>query len=1194
MVGYKMKIGEMFQKPIDRSIKGVIKVGKDNEENIYQELDEYVVTRELLTHFRDFFENYKQGINNHTDEMGVWISGFFGSGKSHFLKILSYILENKEVKNKKAIDFFREDQKIVDQMVLADMELAANTPTDVILFNIASKSSASHIKKDSIIDIFMKVFNENQGFCGEIPFLAEMERKLVEEEYFDEFQKTFKKINGCEWLDERDSFFLISDDVVKTIVKIGYMSEDGAQRWADKAEDNYTVNIEKFAQLVNEYCEKKGNDHHIVFLIDEMGQYIGDDSKLMLDLQTVTENLGIYCGGKAWIIVTSQQNIDDMIDVKGDDFSKIQGRFNTRLSLSSANVDEVIRKRILSKKEPSKQTLELLYAQKEPILKNLIHFSSDTAEMKKYANSKDFSEVYPFVPYQFNLLGNVLNSIRTHGAAGKHLSEGERSMLALFKDSAVSFMDENCGVLMPFNKFYDSLHQFIDHTHSIVITRANDNQNLEVFDVEVLKVLFMIKYVKEIKADLDNLTTLMISKIDEERLILRKKIDKSLQRLEGETLIQKNGEVYSFLTNEEQDISRAIKQENVEIGERINQASDLIFEEIYQNKKYQKSSRYNFPFNQAVDGRYRGNRQSANLGVHVITPYYEFRSSNGPQTQISPQSEKTKIDTILRGMSENKNEVIIYLDDNMSFLEEITGMLQIKRYLTKNGAELSLSSKDIYGAKQREVTEKSERAKMFLEDTLKHADIYVKGTKLDIKDKNPSDRINQALEKLVNETYYKLSDMKDPPEKSDILNVINHIKPDGFGNPSNVGNHRAIDDMVNYIDLETRNHAKVSLKSALDYFKRPPYGFTALDVQWLVSVLFAQKRIFLEKLSEPITLKKYSAQQILNLLTNRDFNDKILIDKKEITSTILIKDAKDVLKDFFGVANTPDDDESLMEIFQEKSQDKFVEIDLILKEYNLENRYPGKSFLEDSHELIQDVNKINSTKEFFNYVSNHKNDFLDCADDLEPVVHFFSSTQREFFKNACELVDLFDKSKNYMDDPDIIVIANKMHEIINMQSPYSNIHRLPELIERFKTLNQSLLEKHSRPVLEEIDADLHEVLSELISEELKSKFDEEFRNNFDEIKDKLVNCMEIAAIPGTQRESGILRDKCIEKIERFKAETPPQTEIPKITKEIVDLKKISSSRITIKKEEDLNKFLELIRNKIKDKIEDDKVIILRI
>jgi hypothetical protein len=167
----EMLIREMFAKPIDREIQGVIIVGQDENANVQQELEEYVVTRELQKHFADFFSAYKKGIVGTTPKMGVWISGFFGSGKSHFLKILSYLLENREVGGKKALDYFVEDRKIVDPMVLADMKLAASTSTDVVLFNIDSKSDSNgKASKDAIVNVFLKVFNEMQGFCGSMPF----------------------------------------------------------------------------------------------------------------------------------------------------------------------------------------------------------------------------------------------------------------------------------------------------------------------------------------------------------------------------------------------------------------------------------------------------------------------------------------------------------------------------------------------------------------------------------------------------------------------------------------------------------------------------------------------------------------------------------------------------------------------------------------------------------------------------------------------------------------------------------------------------------------------------------------------------------------------------------------------------------------------------------------------------------------
>ena len=386
-----MLIKDMFRKEIDREIQGVIIVGQGEETNVAQELEEYVVTKELQKHFADFFASYKKGINGNTPKMGVWISGFFGSGKSHFLKILSYLLANKEVGEKHALDYFVEDRKIIDPMVLADMKLAANTPADVVLFNIDSKSESNGKQnKDAIVNVFLKVFNEMQGFCGSMPHLADLERHLSEAERFEEFKEAFEEEYGDSWERSRQDFDFIQDSVVDVLVDMDYMSESAARNWCEKAAEPYQISIEDFAKRVKAYIDRKGKNHHVVFLVDEIGQYIGDDSKLMLNLQTVTEELGKECMGKAWVIVTSQQDIDSITQVKGNDFSTIQGRFDTRLSLSSANVDAVIKKRILDKTDSAAESLRVLYDQKATIIKNLIIFN-DGVEKKLYSNNNDFA-----------------------------------------------------------------------------------------------------------------------------------------------------------------------------------------------------------------------------------------------------------------------------------------------------------------------------------------------------------------------------------------------------------------------------------------------------------------------------------------------------------------------------------------------------------------------------------------------------------------------------------------------------------------------------------------------------------------------------------------------------------------------------------------------------------------------------------
>jgi hypothetical protein len=450
-----MKLKEMFAKDINRNIQGVVKIGQNEPEVAKNELDEYVVTRELSERLYRFFENYRKGTRAQTDKIGVWISGFFGSGKSHFLKILSYILSGREYKGQRAVRYF--DGKVAAPTALADMNAAGDVSADAILFNIDAKSDAdSKANKDAIVKVFMKVFNEMQGFCGSMPWIAELERKMTGEGTYSAFRAKFAEISGVDWERGREDFYFESDSIIKALSATQKMSEEAARRWCDSSKANYNLDITRFSQKVREYVEFKskelGKKHYVVFLCDELGQYMGTDGNLLLNLQTVVESLGTECGGRAWVIATGQEDISSIVkETKGgrDAFSKIIGRFDTRLPLSSANADEVIKKRLLAKKPDCADLLRLLYNENTTAIKNIISFSTDTPEKKLYADEGDFMDVYPFVPYQFRLLQDVFTGIRQHGASGKHLSEGERSLLNAFQDAAVQFEDSAEGAIIP-------------------------------------------------------------------------------------------------------------------------------------------------------------------------------------------------------------------------------------------------------------------------------------------------------------------------------------------------------------------------------------------------------------------------------------------------------------------------------------------------------------------------------------------------------------------------------------------------------------------------------------------------------------------------------------------------------------------------------------------------------------------------
>ena len=1114
-----MQIKEMFRKEIDRELQGVIVVGQGAETNVAQELEEYVVTRELQRHFADFFAAYKKGILGTTPKMGVWISGFFGSGKSHFLKILSYLLENKQVGDKHALDFFIDDKKITNQMVLADMKLAADTPTDVILFNIDSKSeSNSKENKDAIVNVFLKVFNEMQGFCGSMPYLADLERHLAEADQLAAFKEKFEDAYGDAWEDSRQDFDFIQDTVVEVLVDMGYMSEPAARNWCEKATEPYQISIEDFAKRVKVYLDKKGSNHHVVFLVDEIGQYIGDDSKLMLNLQTVTEELGKECQGKAWVIVTSQQDIDSITKVKGNDFSKIQGRFDTRLSLSSANVDAVIKKRILEKTDTAAQSLRLIYDQKGTIIKNLIVFN-DGVEKKLYANAEDFAEVYPFVPYQFNLLASVLTSIRTHGASGKHLSEGERSMLALFKESAMQLMNEETGAIVPFHKFYDALENFLDHSHSSVIIRAYDNSYInpekkekDVFAINVLKTLFLIKYVVEIEANVDNITSLMISNIDDDRLALKAEVEEALKVLMRQMLIQKNGSVYVFLTDEEQEINNEIEKENVEMPEVLTKIAEMIFEDIFPSKKYQYPAfggRYTFPFNQTVDDRpYKAN-QSYDIGLRVLTPWYE----GGVE------------DSTLRMISGQGKEVLVALPNDDSFLTEMRAYLKIERFLRKNTSVQLAKYEAIKEAKRVEMRERNSNAKLYLTEALKDATIYVNGDVLRTSGKEVNSRINEAIGRLVQTVYHKLSYITAPMGETDIRKLFRSSNQLSLTlEDSSEANVHALDDVLQFIGGNSRMHMKTSMKTIKDRFMKAPYGFVEDDVQWLVARLFKRGDLAFTVNGESVNANNRTEEELVGYITKKQFVDKLLMEVRVRVPEKQKKAVRTIMKELFNVLPTAEDEDTMMSEFRRYCERTITSIDRLEPRYQL-HAYPGRQVLAEGKKLMSSLLQINAPLEFFKEVSDGQDELLDFGEDFEPVQKFFSpnSEQEQIFRRALDMLDIYDDSKTYIVNTALEDVVRQMRGIVAMKAPYREIPKLPELREKFMNLYNEILEEQSAPVVKAIKDDRNRVLEVLNDKPYKDAKHSGYMERFEELLDGAVHCNNVSVLRSYQDKSDALK-----------------------------------------------------------------------
>lgn len=1105
-----MKIKDIFAKSIDRDIKGVVKVGQTTDDIKQQELEEYVVTKELQKHFAAFFSAYQAGISGQTDNMGVWIDGFFGSGKSHFLKILSYLLGNDTVSGKKAIDYFKDDKKIDDPFVLGQIENAVQVPTDVILFNIDSKAgSNAGSDKDAILRVFLNVFNEMQGYSTISPYIADLEKGLDEADLFDDFKQKFAELTRAEghemdWKTGVFHYKLKTDTIRRALVEIHYLNEGNAKGYIDSLSTPYQINIEQFAQRVNDYIQKKGDNRHVVFLVDEVGQFIGSDVHRMLNLQTIVEELGSKAHGKAWVVVTSQQAIDEVVDgnINGQDFSKIQGRFKTRISMSSADVDEVIKKRILAKNAQSERRLEEIYSSEQHNINNKIDFEAGI-QRQKYDSQESFAENYPFVPYQFHLLQDVLNAIRIHGSDGKHLSEGERSMLATFQEAAKNYENQGVRSLVPFSLFFEGLAQFLDHNHKLVIERAeedktvNPQQENNPFAVQVLKTLFMVKYVESFKSTPYNLMTLLLTSIDEDRQELEKRLMEALKVLERQNYILKSLDTYEFLTDVERDINSEIKHEEVTDAELAKSiGSDFIFQEKLISRKFtypKLKGRYAFSFNHYIDGVPVGATNNE-LSISVFTPL-----------DVNYNQEESELRRI--SLNTSNPEVVVDLPADKDYITNLMQAIQIEKYMRRTHNSNPRQKQIIIG-KGEERKQLIDSARASIQTALENSDIYVNGEKLD-KNKDFLNALVDAQQRLVDEVYRQLPSITAAKSDGDIIALFNST--DELVDEQD--NEQAVKDVLNNIISRVGLNEKISLRTVITNFSKIPYHFTDEDIEWIVAKLFTQGDIRVEVNGEKFTIGQAqdNPHNAAGYFTKRQYLDKLTFQPKKKVSAKQVKNAKELAKEILKrSARIADEnsEERITEILSEEIADKIGQLQRFADRQNM----PGDVYLNKGIKLYQDVLYLIRSDAFYDNIGKKLDDFyewLDEMDDRGLVDFYLDQGKKEMWQASLNDLAKFEQNRSSLDeDTELKQIINEERELISKDNPKETLPRLHELHATFANKFNDLIDdkvkdykKYAEDKLQSVLEFLQEAsLNEQQTKELTSKI----RQNFDS-KNKIVS-----------------------------------------------------------------------------------------
>ena len=1119
-----MIIQSMFKDDINRKINGVVKVDQDESNVLIQELNEYVITKELKKHFITFFDIYTESFDEPTADIGVWISGFFGSGKSHFLKMLSYILANKEVNGTKTVECFR--KKFADDPATFMMvDKATKSKTDTILFNIDIEGSINK-DKTAVLRVFAKMFYNYLGFYGENLKVAKLEQFIEKKGKTAEFRQVFEEKNGSSWLESRDAYAFLEDDTVATLQEVLGMSKEAATNWFNGSEAVET-SIAQLVSEIKEYVASQPKDFRLLFMVDEVGQYVGGDTDLLINLQSLVEKIGSECLGKVWVVCTGQEAIDEIIKARENEFSRIQARFKTRLSLSSSSVDEVIQKRILLKTDEAEKKLEQVYSANDSVLKNLFSFTDAVLDIKGYNGSTEFTRNFPFVPYQFILMQKVFAEIRKHGNSGKHLSGGERSMLSGFQEAAQKIESKDEYTLAPFYLFYDTVHSFLDSSIRRVIERceraALDGNGIEQQDVDVLKLLYLVRYIDDVKANIDNIVILMADDIRLDKIIMREQVRCSLDRLMSQCYIGRTGDTYNFLTDEEQDIQREIKNTPVATADIVGKIAQMIFADIYTTKKF-RHGKYDFAFDQMVDGQAVGSL-NGNMLLRVLSV----------ATDITDKSE-------LRLITGSTGQAIINLSGN-SYYDSLEKAMKIRKYVKqRNVAQLPKSVQDIIRNQQEEAGKYELSASEDLKKAIINADFYVDGEKIEIKSGDAKNKIDQTLEYLVTHVYSELGLIKEFAETDDdIFKILRGDKDKLFGYEEN---RNAVAKVETYLEMQSNQNLPTTMSDLQERYQKKPYGWREIDIASLVAMLIYDQKVTVKY--GGMTIQPNNAR-LPDMLRKKSEIGKTSISKRQVVSIQKIRQARDFLHDFFDEMDIPEDEDGLIAHIVEKFNSELEHYQKLDARYE-GHKYPDQDKVKDAIQLVKEV--LSQQKDniaLIQTVIDKEDELFDMHERLQEIDSFFTN-RVALFDSAVEYVKEIEYDNDYIEkDAEAYKAVTEIDIITTVTGTtkfrYNRIPELNDLMNKVKTAHSAMLSDKRRELLDIIRQcreDIHKLSAD---NDKAKKVANEADNYFNQKEQQADSYKTLTILDGQITKMWQFKDETISHIESVLH--PPVVEPPK-------------------------------------------------
>jgi len=1046
-----MELSGIFKSPVNRPIEGVIKA--DDEASLYSELSEYVLTDEVakrLAHFLDAYNDY-HGAN------GVWVSGFFGSGKSHLLKMLALLLENRRVDAETALDIFLTKIPEDDQLLSAQLKKAVSIPSKSILFNIDQKADIiSKTQMDALLSVFVKVFNEMCGYYGKQGYIAQFERDLDSRDLFEAFKTQYQAHAKKPWERGREQALLEGGNIAKAYAEITGEDKDLAKGILDKYRTQHTLSIEDFGNQVKAWLDKKPANFRLNFFVDEVGQYIAENTKLMTNLQTVAESLATKCQGRAWIIVTAQEDMNsvlgDMSKQQSNDFTKIQARFANRLKLTSADVAEVIQKRLLSKNEQGVKLLGAVYEKQFNNFKTLFDFSDCTQHYQNFRDLEHFTYCYPFVPYQFPLFQAAIRGLSMHnGFEGKANSVGERSMLGVFREVAIAINAAPMGELATFDRMFEGIRGALKSAIQSAINNAERHLG-DPYAVRVLKTLFLVKYVKEFKATLRNLSVLMLERFDDDLPAQRKRLEAALNLLEQQTYIQRNGDLYEYLTDDEKDIEEEIKNTEVETQDLLKELESLLFDGVIKHRKIRYENGQDYAYTRKMDDR--SLTRDLELAIHIVTPL----SDNFDNLVMQ------------RMQSMGRDELRVVLPADSRFMQDLTMLKRTEKYIRQNSSTQQESVKRILDSKGFQNTERladlQERAKILLCD----AALIINAGDVEIGKQNGQERITKAFYRLIEMTYPNLRMLRGVAfSEQDIAKYLKHGQDSLIQNDAS-SLTEAEQEMLAFIQSNARGGVRTTVKSLQERFERKSYGWYYAAILCNLALLCARGKIEVRQDSNPL-----EGDVLARSLINTNAHATLVLEPQVEFTASQVRHLKDFFADFFDRPATSNDAKAMAR----ETISAIQELELVVAELlGQQTIYPFLFALNAVLATLKEMAARNPNW-FLNELSRTSDALLDVKEQLlDPIRRFMASPQRHIYDQARLLV--VEQEDNFAYVPGVDVTA--IQALLTDNKPWLG-NRLQDARVQLETLQQRIAQQLEREktdtasVLDELEQRLQGVAS---------------------------------------------------------------------------------------------------------------------